>query len=117
MILFGIPFVLIGLYLIVGRFFYDMYIRRNMIYGLTKKHVIIKRGDKLHFVDLFSLNDLQIIEKKDGSGSILFNHNKQDNNTTNSSNLNFAPLSMGLGFEAIPNVKAVYNQIEALRNL
>ena len=41
MALFGIPFVLIGLYLIIGRFFHDMYIRRNMIYGLTKKQIII----------------------------------------------------------------------------
>ncbi|MFT5648153.1 MAG: hypothetical protein ACI976_002849, partial [Aureispira sp.] len=47
MALFGIPFVLIGLYLIFGRFFHDMYIRRKMIYGLTEKQIIIKRGDKL----------------------------------------------------------------------
>jgi hypothetical protein len=118
MALFGIPFVLIGLYLIIGRFFHDMYIRRNMIYGLTKKQIIIKRGDKLRFVDLFSLNDIQVTEKKDGSGSILFNDkSNQKNSTVNSSSANFAPLSMGLSFEAIPNVKTVYHQIEELRAL
>lgn len=119
MALFGIPFVLIGLYLIVGRFFHDMYIRKNMIYGLSEKKIIIKRGDKLRFVDLLSLNDLQITEKKDGSGSILFNNKyNSTSNKINSSDTNFAPFSStALGFEGIPNVRAVYNQIEALRNL
>lgn len=114
----GIPFVLIGLYLIIGRFFHDMYIRRNMIYGLTKKQIIIKEGDKLRFVDLFSLNDIQVIEKKDGSGSILFNpKSNQGNNKINSSPTNLIPSGMGRSFEGIPRVKAVYNQIEELRRL
>lgn len=118
MAFFGIPFVLIGLYLIVGRFFHDMYIRREMIYGLTEKQIIIKRGDKLRFVDLSSLTDMQLSTKKDGSGSILFNSRlHQINSRGNSSNLAFTPLSMGLGFEAIPNVQSVYSQIEELRNL
>ena len=118
MALFGIPFVLIGLYLIIGRFFHDMYIRRKMIYGLTKKQIIIKRGDNFRFVDLSSLTDMQLTTKKNGSGSILFNSKyNQKNSKGNSSNLTFMPLSTGLGFEAIPNVQSVYNQIEKLRNL
>ena len=118
MALFGIPFVLIGLYLIVGRFFHDMYIRRKVIYALTEKQIIIKRGDKLRFVDLSSLTDLQLTTKKDGSGSILFNSkNNQGNSKGTPSNLTFMPLSMGLAFEAIPDVQSVYNQIEELRDL
>jgi hypothetical protein len=118
MALFGIPFVLIGLYLIVGRFFHDMYIRKKIIYGLTEKQIIIKRGDNLRFVDLSSLTDMQLTTKKNGSGSILFNSKyNQRNNKKNPSNLTFTPVSTGLGFEAIPNVQSVYNQIEELRNL
>ncbi|WMX14016.1 hypothetical protein [Aureispira sp. CCB-E] len=118
MALFGIPFVLIGLYLIIGRFFHDMYIRKKIIYGLTEKRIVIKRGDNLRFVDLSALTDIQVLEKKDGSGSILFNSKfDQKSNRNSSSNLNFAPLSMGLGFDAIPNVKYVYHQIEELRKL
>lgn len=118
MAFFGIPFVIIGLYLIVGRFFHDMYIRKKMIYGLTQKRIIIKRGDHTRFVDLEALTDIQITEKNNGSGSILFN-SKYDNrnNTQNSSSLSFSPLNSGLSFEAIPNVRYVYNQIEELRNL
>lgn len=118
MALFGIPFVIVGLYLIVGRFLHDSYIRKQIIYGITDKRIVIKRGDKLRFVDLSSLTDIQLTEKKDGSGSILFNSKyDQGNRRGNASNLSFTPLSMGLGFEAIPRVQYVYNQIEELRNL
>lgn len=118
MALFGIPFVLIGLYLIIGRFFHDMYIRKKMIYGLTEKQIIIKRGDNLRFVDLSSLTDMQLTTKKNGSGSILFNNKHNQRNSKNPpSNLTFTPISTGLGFEAIPNVQSVYNQIEKLINL
>jgi len=118
MALFGIPFVVIGLYLIVGRFFHDMYIRKQVIYGLTEKRIIIKRGETLRFVELSALTDIQLTKKKDGSGSILFN-NKYDqrNKKGNTSNLSFSLTSMGLSFEAIPNVQSVYNQIEELRKL
>jgi hypothetical protein len=116
---FGIPFVLIGLYLIIGRFLHDMYIRSQMIYGLTDKQIIIKRGDHLRLVDLSALTDIQVSEKNDGSGSILFNskYDQRNKKGKNNSNLSFSPLSLGLSFEAIPKVQAVYHQIEELRNL
>ena len=43
-VLFGIPFVLIGLYLIVGRFFFDAKQRANTYYGVTDERVIIIDG-------------------------------------------------------------------------
>jgi hypothetical protein len=119
MALFGIPFVIIGVYLIIGRFFHDIYIRRQMIYGLTDKRIVIKRGDHLRFVELADLTDIKVTEKKDGTGSILFNskYDQRNNKKNASSTLSFSPTSAGLGFEAIPRVKSVYNQIEELRNL
>jgi len=116
MALFGIPFVLVGLYFIVGRFFHDMYLRKNTIYGLTNKQVIIKRGDKLQFVDISALTDIQLTKNKNGSGSILF-RNKYTSFDNQSIQNNLRLINPKLSFEEIPNVQSVYNQIEKLRHL
>lgn len=44
MVLFGLPFVAIGLYLIAGRFFWDTYVRRHTRYALTDKRAIVARS-------------------------------------------------------------------------
>lgn len=73
MILWGIPFVLIGIYLMIGRFFVDAWLRRNTTYGLTRERVIIVGGlvslsVRSHW--LRSLPNAQLIEHADGSGTI-----------------------------------------------
>src|SRR5215208_2118092 len=42
--LFGLPFILMGLYISVGRFFLDAIKRKNTIYGITDNRIIIKSG-------------------------------------------------------------------------
>src|SRR5690349_16574111 len=44
--LWGIPFLMVGAYLVVGRFFLDAWTRRHTVYGLTSQRVIV-------FVDVF----------------------------------------------------------------
>src|SRR4051794_20349416 len=39
--LFGVPFVLAGLYITIGRFFYDAHQRSQTVYALTNERVII----------------------------------------------------------------------------
>lgn len=43
MALFGVPFVVIGLFMIFGRFLVDAAIRRRMVYGLTDRRAIVLR--------------------------------------------------------------------------
>jgi hypothetical protein len=53
--LFGIPFVLAGLYLIVGRFFADAWVRSRITYALTDRRALVLRrmfGDRLSAVSL-----------------------------------------------------------------
>jgi hypothetical protein len=43
--LWGIPFVLVGIYLIIGRFFWDAYQRGNTYYGVTNQRLLfVRRG-------------------------------------------------------------------------
>ena len=71
--LWGIPFVLTGIYMIIGRFFIDAKKRENTIYGITTDRILIKSG--VFSMDIKSLNiktlsDITINQKSDNSGTI-----------------------------------------------
>jgi hypothetical protein len=71
--LFGIPFVLIGLYLMFGRFWVDARQRAKTYYGLTNERVIIVSGQfrrSIKSVNIDTLTDVSLTEKSDGSGTI-----------------------------------------------
>jgi hypothetical protein len=72
--LWGVPFVLIGLYMLIGRFFYDSYVRKRTRYALTDRSALILggiNGDKLTTIDLAHLQELNL---RGGSprGTIIF---------------------------------------------
>jgi hypothetical protein len=74
-VLFGVPFVLIGLYLIAGRFFYDAWQRARIYYGVSSKRVLIVHGAKSRRVtslDLESLGEVTFTENANGGGSLQF---------------------------------------------
>ena len=71
----GIPFVLIGLYLMFGRFFVDAYVRRRMHYAVTNRRILILRERPFATfitVHLDRLPDLKLTEGKHGRGTIYF---------------------------------------------
>ncbi len=73
--LWGVPFVLAGLYLIGGRFFFDARERSKTYYGLTNERVIIVSGLFSHRVkslQLRTLSEVSLSEVKDGIGTITF---------------------------------------------
>jgi hypothetical protein len=72
--LWGIPFVLVGLHLIVGRFVADAYARGRTMYGLTNQRVIILSGltgRQTKSLPLRTLGDICLIEQSDRSGTIM----------------------------------------------
>ena len=74
-VLWGIPFLLMGLYLIFGRFLVDARQRANTYYGLSNQRVIIvsgSRGSRCKSLDLKTLTDLSLVEQSDRSGTIFF---------------------------------------------
>jgi len=73
--LWGIPFVLIGLYLIVGRFFVDARLRTRTYYALTSERAIIVSGlftPTTTSIQLRTLTDVSLAESANGTGTITF---------------------------------------------
>jgi hypothetical protein len=74
--LFGLPFVLIGFYLTMGRFFLKYFSRKNTYYALTNQRVLIleiNKGRKR--VQSYFMRDIPGVHKEIGSngiGSIVF---------------------------------------------
>jgi hypothetical protein len=73
--LFGLIFVVIGIYLIVGRFFVDAKQRTQTFYAVTNDRVIIVSGlfsRTVKSIDLKTLGEMSLSERRDGRGSIVF---------------------------------------------
>ncbi|MGB8647263.1 MAG: PH domain-containing protein [Anaerolineae bacterium] len=73
--LWGIPFVLVGLYMVFGRFFVDSWQRSKMYYGVTSQRIIIVSGmfsKSVKSLNLRTLSDISMNQKGDGSGTITF---------------------------------------------
>ena len=73
--LWGVPFVLVGLYLVVGRFIVDARTRERTFYGVTSERIIIVSGlfsRQTKSLQLRTLSDISLAERADGSGTITF---------------------------------------------
>lgn len=72
--LFGLPFLAVGAYMTVGRFILDNIRRKSTAYAITNTQVIIlvklKYG-AVNAIDIASLGDIIISEKKDGRGTLI----------------------------------------------
>jgi len=73
--LWGIPFVLMGLYIIAGRFVVDAAYRGHTYYFVTERRVLILSTlfkVRIRSLDLRTMPDLTLEQKQDGSGTIWF---------------------------------------------
>ncbi len=71
-VLWGVPFVLMGIYITIGRFFVDSYQRGRTFYGLTDRRALIRTGRGVKSLPLRNLSELSLKESGDGSGTISF---------------------------------------------
>jgi hypothetical protein len=114
MSLWGIPFVLIGLYMIVGRFFVDARIRAKTFYGLSNRRAIIISGvfsRTTNSLPLRTLTDISLQERSDRSGTILLGRPQPYSSW--GSGMRWPGMSQYStpAFEMIPNAKAVHDQL------
>jgi hypothetical protein len=116
-VLWGIPFVLVGLYLIVGRFFVEARQREKTHYAVTNERVLIISGllrPTVKSLSLRTLTDVSLSESSNGEGSITFGAASALSGMFGG----FAgwpgmSAQVGPRFEVIPKAKAVYEVIRA----
>lgn len=111
LMLWGIPFVALGVYLIIGRFFVDSFQRSRTVYGITDQRVLIVSGlmsKELKSMPLRTLSEVSLRERRTGSGSIVFGR------TNDMYGTRYGTLWPGMRsrvspeFELIKNVRNVY---------
>jgi hypothetical protein len=113
-VIWGIPFVLIGIYLIAGRFFVDAHRRKKTIYGITDKRIIIKTGMKGQLFregKLAELASIKMKTKKDNSGSIIFSFGRKLTEPLSGSNTARRTI---MTFNNIHDVKSVNDRVVSM---
>ena|ERR1051326_8471773 len=112
--LFTVPFALIGLYIVFGRFFVDAKARQNTEYAVTDRRAIIVSGlfgRKTRSINLQSTPEISLTEKSDRSGTITFGAGLPYG-WGMQSNLWFPGFSPQAAFEMIDDARNVYDIIE-----
>lgn len=108
----GIPFVLLGIYLIVGRFFFDAAVRSRTAYALTNRRAIIISGfviRQVRSVDLRSIPELGFRESASGSGTITFGTPEPWMSSRRTGTVNNVPQ-----FEFIEDARPVYEKARCI---
>jgi hypothetical protein len=114
MMLWGVPFVAVGLYMVVGRFFYDAFLRSRTHYALTQHSALMLgglNGQKVTTVDLRTLQELHLKPRNYGRGTIVFGPDSTSFGPF--SNRHTAPASPE--FFSIEGAANVYAQIQQQR--
>lgn len=108
MALWGIPFVMVGLYLIFGRFFVDAHVRARTFYAVTDRRVLVLRrvfGERLLSRPLGG--EVRIAQRRGGSGTLEFG-SRNPLRAFNGWSMWAPGLGGEVAFEDVPDVMTVY---------
>ena len=112
--LFGLPFLIIGAYMVLGRFFVELWMRKKLRYTVTNRRIMIHKDGRANFrsLDIARLPSLEVHEKSDGSGTIRFD---RSNNWMAGGGLGIWQPSLDSSpqFIGIKNVSSVWQLIES----
>jgi PH (Pleckstrin Homology) domain-containing protein len=114
--LWGVPFVLMGMYITVGRFFADARQRARTYYGLTDQRVVIITGlfrRQVRSLPLRTLQDITLDERGDRSGTISFGGGNPMANWFGGSGWPNTGGQRAPAFELIENARQVHTRIRA----
>lgn len=119
--LFGIPFVLMGLYFIFGRFIYKNWRKKRTYYAVTNQRVLIMtRGASTNVQAAFT-NTIPSISKSirtDGIGTLVFGNMAPAAGMYQNTGMDFFGSSYGNvapAFYDVPNAQRVYELVNSQR--
>ena len=118
-VVFGIPFVVLALYFMVGRFFYQAWVKRNTYYALTTRRALILRqlrGRSLDAIQLGAVPSIGMSARADGSGTVTFGPTNVFDAIYGNTGLTFFRRGIYTpAFYDIPDAQTVAKKIEELR--
>jgi hypothetical protein len=112
--LWGIPFVVMGIYIIAGRFFVEAWQRSKMHYAVTNERVLIVEGLRkttVRSAQLGGLADVSLSEQANGVGTVSFGPSSVPAMFRSLSSWPGMRERMGLQFEVVPDAKDVFDLI------
>jgi len=119
--LFGVPFVLVGLYMIFGRFIYKRWRKTNTYYAVTDKRVLVLtklwRSD-LQAIRIGVIPTLNLSVGRDGRGTIVFGNTSYASTYANSGMDFFGGFygSQAPAFYDIKDAREVHDLVNKLMN-
>ena len=106
--LFGLPFVLVGAYMMAGRFFWDSYVRSKTRYALTNRRGIIARSALGRSLKSYPVEHKTRIDYRPGpEATILFAEEERRGKN--------GRYTVKRGFEYIPDGDDVYRLMRAIQ--
>ena len=120
--LFGLPFLLVGLYFILGRFIYKKIRKKKTFYAVTNKRVLTLSNLFSKRIEAAYINVIPTMNKsirKDGFGTIVFGNSNLLATLYGNTGLDFFAAYYGMNaptFYDIPEANNVYDLVNDLRN-
>jgi hypothetical protein len=120
--LFGLLFVLMGFYLVVGRFFYKNYQKKNTFYALTNQRIFILPKTAKQTLRTLGIHQISAIHQSidsAGIGTLIFGKVPMFGSFYGNTGLDFLASQYNnevMAFYDIPKAEAVYCQINDLQN-
>ena len=72
MMIWGVPFVAVGFYLVIGRYIHKAYLRNKTFYVITNKKLIIRSGRRTTMYNAADLPPMTVQMHSNGNGTITF---------------------------------------------
>ena len=115
--LFGLPFVVVGLYITVGRFWYKEWRRQRTFYALTSRRVLILNGRHVQSLSLDALPVLELSEDANtGLGTLRFGQTPFLGGLYTNTGMEYlSPRYNVPAFANIPDARQVYALVEQAR--